>query len=144
MAIYLALSSNGRFSCPAEYPIRLAKTSETMVIGTIPNGVTSVSATVSAFAGSVPSGVAGTAATTNALTTASVHLALFAMPATSGGADGEIEAQEDLTGLTGAEQTITVEVPTGAEVVPVPYVVKLWVDELHSTNGVELSSMSIA
>lgn len=139
MALSASLAANGIFGVCGGFPLVLSAAGDTLVDGCIPKGMTSVSATVQTFTGT--SLVAG-AQVANTPSTASVHLALYASPQTGGGADGAVAAQADVTGLSSSPQTLTVDVPSATTDVPATYVVRLWVDELTSTNGVILTAMS--
>lgn len=141
MAVVLNLTPNGALVPPLGFPIVLSRQNETVAEGVLAKYAASVTATVVNVQGVTPAG-SGTAPTaSNAATAANVHLALFATPTTSGGADGAIVEQTDLVGLGAVEQTITVSVPESTA--PATYIVRLWVDGLTGTNGVTVRSMAV-
>lgn len=125
MPARLNLSGNGVFAPAGGYPLRLWVGGQLMAEGVISKAVTQVTATVYAEAG-----------------IADAHLAIYAPPSTSGGADeGRIEDldpddatvilkayQEDALAVGQTETTLTIDMPTNRA--PQTYVVRLWVDNL--------------
>jgi hypothetical protein len=61
--------------------------------------------------------------------TASAHMAIYTMPTTTTAQqDNASVEQEELTGIGVTESTLTLTCPT--DVIPTPYVLRLWVDNL--------------
>jgi hypothetical protein len=107
--------ANGYLSPPTGYPVRLYLGGDTLVSGVIPAGFTTVTAIVATESG-----------------TADVHLALYEMPSATGGDDGESVGTTDATGVTSAQQTLTIDIPVTSGA-PTPYAFKLWIDGLSAT-----------
>ena len=151
MALNLALSGNGKFSVVGGYPIALSSPRQTITEGILPLWATSVTATFKAVSGVTPGGD-GEEPGTNTLTSADVHMAIYAMPTTSGADDGAPVAldtdgtifQVDSLGVLNSSTSLTLTILSGANIDPVPHVFRLWVDGLSGTNGLEVYSIVVA
>lgn len=114
--IQMNLNAGNMMAVPGGYPLRVLPAVDSFLSGVVPKVATAVTAVVQPELGA-----------------ANVHLALYAMPITSGGGDNGQVARTDLTGVTSTTPTtISVSVPSG--VVPVPYIVRLWVDGITGAN----------
>ena len=142
----IALNSNSAslMTSPAGYPLVLSATGELFAEGVIPKGALAVAAKVKATLGVTTNGTATPTANTY-LGSATVTAALFAMPSTSGGADGaEIAGTRASVVVAGAEETLTVTAPTASTTAPAAYLWKLWVEGLTGTNLVSVSEVRVA
>lgn len=107
----LNLNSSAYLVPAGGYPVRLHQGGQTLAEGVIPSTVETVTAKIKCESG-----------------TCDAHLAIYAMPTTSGGTDGDVVEQEDSTGIGVNETTVTLTVPT--DVAVTPYVFRLWVDNI--------------
>lgn len=134
------LAGNGRFAVPGGLPTTLSLAGETVAEGLLPKGAAGLQATLAAVPGVTAAGD-GADPTDNAPTTANVYLALYAAPTTVGGDDGlQVGDASSISGLTAAEQTITIATPSGSTDTPAVYIWRLWV-ETTGTNGVEIRAL---
>lgn len=143
MTLALNLGSNGYLAPAAGYPLDLWAGGDLFAEGIIPKGALSVAAVVKVTLGVTPNGTA-TPTANGYLGSATVTAALFAMPTTSGGADGaEIDDTRATVTATGAEATLTVTAPTESTTAPAVYLWKMWVEGLTGTNLVSVSEVGV-
>lgn len=116
------LCPNFYLTPPSGYPVRLWIGGELTISAFLPKRIESVSADVYCESGS-----------------ADVHMAIFSPPTTSNGDDQALVQQEDIEGLTNVPQTLTLTLPT--DVALSTYVLRLWVDGLDSTRGVQVTKI---
>jgi hypothetical protein len=131
---------------PRGYPFTLSAQGEVFANGVIPKGLATVTATVKAVLG-VTAGGAGAATVANMFLGApNVYCALFAAPSAVGGTDGAEVAgtRGTMLGLTAQAQTVTATVPSSNSTAPAVYILRLWVDGLTGTNGVQVSDITVA
>jgi hypothetical protein len=112
----------------------------------VPKGAVSVTATVKAVLGTTPTGTGAAAVANTVVGAPNVYLALFSAPQTSGGADGAEVAgtRATVTGLANTGASLTTAIPSTSSTAPIPYIVRLWVDGLTGTNGVQVTDMVMA
>lgn len=126
MAIYANRTYTDLLSPPGGWPVRLRVGQDTIVWGVVDKSATQVTAIVSA------------------LKSATVTLALYNTPATSGGSDNGLVVDLDTDGvtilksyktttdITNADTTLTLDMPSIEDHVAKPYVVRL---EISNVTG---------
>lgn len=129
MAIWANRTYNGVLSPPLGWPVRLRSGQDTMIWGVVDKTATSVSATVQASK------------------SATVYLAVYNTPATSGGADNGLVQDFDADGVTvktsyqtvatlgSTETTVTLTLPSVSTHVAKPYVIRLWVTDIAGDSA---------
>jgi hypothetical protein len=146
MVLALNLAGNGYLTPPGGYPFVLWAGGQTFANGAIPKGASSITATVIANGGVTPTGSGSAPANANK-GAPNAYLALFAMPTSSGGADGAEVAGTRVTviGMSALQSsTLTCTVPSTSSAAPACYIARLWVDGLSGTNGVKISSIMVS
>lgn len=99
MAIRLNLSGNGYFASPSGWPLRLCQQTDLSASGTVSRRYSTISATLYADK------------------EASVTMALYSAPLLVGGSDNALLASATTDGVLSTEQTLTLEIPTGEDLV---------------------------